>query len=62
MRKIQLEGEAVRTALRSAGEGRKKAVTVIVEAFPGDEADAVVYLRCHHMGLDLRVLLLKLPV
>ncbi len=30
MRKIQLEGEAVRTALRSAGEGRKKAVTVIV--------------------------------
>lgn len=61
MGQVSPKREAVRTALWRAWEGREEAIAVVVQTLSCYKTHAVVDLWSHHVRLNLRVLLLRLP-
>jgi hypothetical protein len=58
VREIRLEVKAIGAALRCTGEGRQKAIAIVVQAFSCNKAYAVMNLWSHHVGFNIGVLLL----
>lgn len=60
MRQVGFKGEAVRTALRRAWEGREETIAVVVQTLSCYKTHAVVNLWSHHVRLYLGILFLRL--
>ena len=60
VRQIRAKGETVGAAFRRTGKGGEEAVAIIVEAFAGNKAHAIVNFWCHHVCLYSGILHLML--